>query len=111
VGTVMRTNHADHMRTKEQTMKLLPDLSPMESEEIDLPPDATSLDFLRGVYRDARLPLSVRMRAAIAALAFEHPKLTVNANINAVGFADRMERMMERRGLSAVIDAHPARAD
>jgi hypothetical protein len=82
-----------------------------EPQEIGLPPDATSLDFLRVVYRDARLPLSVRMRAAIAALAFEHPKLTVNANINAVGFADRLERMMAERGLSAVIDARPAKAD
>ena len=91
-------------------MKLLPDLSPIKPEEIDLLPDATSLDFLRSVYHDARLPLSVRMRAAIAALAFEHPKLTVNANVTA-GFADRMERMMERRGISAVIDAHPAKAD
>jgi hypothetical protein len=103
----MRTNHADHMRTKEQTMKLQPDLTPMEPEETDLPPGATSLDFLRGVYRDARLPLSVRMRAAIAALAFEHPKLSVNANINA-GFAARMEQMMAARGLAPVIDARPS---
>ena len=81
-----------------------------EPQEIELPPDATSLDFLRVVYRDARLPLSVRMRAAIAALAFEHPKLSVTANIN-TGFAERIEQMMERRGMRSVIDARSAKAD
>jgi hypothetical protein len=79
-------------------------------DELDLPPNATSLDFLRTVYRDASQSLPMRMRAAIAALAFEVPKLSVNANISAAGFADRMERMMASRGMSAVIDARPAKA-
>jgi hypothetical protein len=82
----------------------------VEGAEATLPPDATSLDFLRAVYRDARQPMSMRMRAAIAALAFEHPKLSVTANIN-TGFADRMEQMMERRGMRSVIDARSAKAD
>jgi hypothetical protein len=74
----------------------------------DAPPfDASSLDFLHEVYRDPRQPLPVRMRAAIAALAFEHPKLSVAANFNA-GFSSRLERMMEARGLRTVIDAHRA---
>ena len=34
------------------------------------------------------------MRAAIEAAPYVHPKLSVNANINA-GFATRMERAME----------------
>jgi hypothetical protein len=68
------------------------------------------LEFLQSVYSDPQVPLHVRMRAAIEAAPFVHPKLTVNANING-GFADRLERIMEQRGMPAVIDASPAKAD
>jgi hypothetical protein len=78
--------------------------------EITVPPDASPLDFLCAVYRDPHQPMRRRMCAAEAALPFVHPKLSVNANVS-TGFASRMERMMERRGLSAVIDARPAKAD
>jgi hypothetical protein len=75
------------------------------------PPAATSsLALLQSVYRDPTLPLSTRMRAAVAALPFEFPKLSVNANINA-GFASRMERAMEAIGKRAVIDAKPRAID
>jgi hypothetical protein len=85
--------------TVEPTEMLAPD-------EVALALDASSLDFLRTVYRDPAQPLSVRMRAAIAALAFEHPKLSVNANINS-GFASRLEAMMVERGQHPVIDGRP----
>ena len=71
-----------------------------------LPSGASSLDLLRVVYRDPRQPLPVRMRAAIAALSFEHPKLSVTANLSA-GFASRLEAMMAARGQQPVIDARP----
>lgn len=76
------------------------------ADEIELPSNASSLDLLQAVYRDAAQPLSVRMRAAIAALPFERPKLAVTASVNAF-FGRRMELAMERRGVSAVIDATP----
>jgi hypothetical protein len=66
----------------------------------------TPLEFLQSIYADAGVPLPVRMRAAIEAAPYVHPKLSVNANITA-GFADRMERMMTARGLAPVIDARP----
>jgi hypothetical protein len=58
----------------------------------------TSLEFLQAVYLNEDLPLSVRMRAAIEALSFEHPKLS------AVGvgymthdtFAERLDRAIDR---------------
>jgi hypothetical protein len=75
------------------------------AEVIDLPADAGSLDFLQAVYRDAGQPLPVRMRAAIAALPFERPKLAVIANVSS--FAGRMEELARLAGRSNVIDATP----
>jgi hypothetical protein len=49
---------------------------------------------------------ATRMRAAITALPFEHPKLAVIANVNS--FAARMEEIGRRAGRSNVIDARPA---
>jgi hypothetical protein len=60
---------------------------------------------LQGIYRGKIIPDGQRMKAAIAALPFEHPKLTVSANISAVGFASRLERAMVASGKRAVIDA------
>jgi hypothetical protein len=80
-----------------------------QPDVVALPPDASSLDFLRTVYRDPRHPLSVRMRAAIAAAPFEHPKLSVSACASFTGLGSRMEAMMTARGLHPVIDAKPGR--
>ena len=50
-----------------------------------------SIDFLQAVYSNEGLPLSVRMRAAIAALPFETPKLAVTANVQSEGIAALLE--------------------
>jgi hypothetical protein len=55
-----------------------------------------SLAFLQAVYRCADQPMHRRMRAAIAALPFEHPKLAVTAVVNTEGFAARLEAARER---------------
>lgn len=90
------------------TMELLPDLS--RSDEAECIESASSLDFLRTVYRDPNQPLARRMRAAIAALPFEHPKLSVTASVGPnAGFALRLEQALKRAEAARLtIDASPA---
>jgi hypothetical protein len=57
----------------------------------------SSLEFLRAVYSDPGQPINRRLRAAIAALPFEHPKLAVVASFRAdEGFAARLEAAIAR---------------
>ena len=81
-------------------------------DEIEIPPNGNSLDLLRAVYRRSDLPLTTRMRAAIAALQYEHPRLAVVAQINEQSFAEVLERRlrnMERinNGDGGIIEAKP----
>ena len=54
------------------------------------------LNFLRAVYMNAELPLSVRMRAAIELLPFTHPKLAVTAVVSENDFATILDRRLAR---------------
>lgn len=67
---------------------------------------ASSLDFLRAVYLNDELPLSVRMRAARDCLPFENPKLAVLATLKpSEGLAERLGRAIARIAQGQVIDA------
>jgi hypothetical protein len=64
---------------------------------ISVPPDASPLDFLRRVYLDARQSLPVRLKAAIAAANYCHPRLAITAQVQEGGsIADRIERARKR---------------
>ena len=51
-------------------------LDQIEAQQtIELAPNATSLTLLQAIYRSSAIPLLTRMRAAIAAIQFEHPSV------------------------------------
>ncbi len=65
---------------------------------VALPPDGTSLDYLRAVYHDRKAPRAVRLRAAVAAAPFEHSKLAVGLTMNGGDFANALEAARKRSG-------------
>jgi len=65
-------------------------------QEIEIPSDGISLDLLRAVYRNPTLALTTRMRAAIAALPHEVPKLAVTAVMTDNDFATLLDRRLKR---------------
>ena len=70
------------------------------AELIELGPEESSLSFLQKIYRNVSQPMSRRIRAAIEALPFEHPKLSAvaTASMNGNDFAALLDRAIERSG-------------
>jgi hypothetical protein len=77
------------------------DYKPSDEEIIDLAPGETSLSFLQKIYRSPMQPMSRRLRAAMAALQHEHPKLGAVATLSTSGddFAAALDRAIERSGM------------
>jgi len=65
-------------------------------QALQLRPDATSLELLQAVYRNPSMALPVRIRWAMAALPFEHPKLQVVSQVTENSFAEILERRIRR---------------
>jgi hypothetical protein len=67
-----------------------------------------SLRFLQTIYRNPEVPLPVRMRAAMAALPFENPKLAVVATVDGnKDFAFKLDQAVERSRRVLMIEAKP----
>src|SRR5262252_8978943 len=66
----------------------------MENDENEVTP----VDFMEAVYLNPNLPLSTRMRAAIEAAPYKHPKLAVTGHAHFEGkdFASQLERAIAR---------------
>ena len=75
---------------------LIEDEGSKKSQEIGIPNDGISLDLLRAVYRNQSLALTTRMRAAIAALPHEVPKLAVTAVVADNDVATLLDRRLKR---------------
>lgn len=69
-----------------------------KEEQIELAPGETSIGFLQKVYRSKHQPMNVRMRAAIEAAPYEHPKLTAVGlgSLEGTDFAAKLERAIVR---------------
>jgi hypothetical protein len=68
-----------------------------DEDSITLPPGASSLAFLQAIYRSTEQPMIRRMKAAIAALPFEHPKLSATLAVQADdSFAARLQAAIAR---------------
>jgi len=68
----------------------------LENDPLQLSASALGLDGLQAVYRNPRLPLQMRIRAMIAALPFETPKLAVTATVSEHDFATLLDRRLKR---------------
>jgi hypothetical protein len=68
-----------------------------DPDTIEVPADASPMDFLRAVYLDPKQSLPTRLKAAIAAAGYAHPKLAVTAVVQEGGsIADRLEAARKR---------------
>jgi hypothetical protein len=77
----------------------------------DTAPDVqgnTSLDLLQAIYRSGDQPMHRRMRAAIAALPHEHPKLAVTSMTINDGFGAKLEGARVRSARVIEFRAEPA---
>ena len=81
----------------------------------DTPPRPTPLEFLEAVYCNEGLPLHTRLKAAIEAAQYRHPKLGAIAttSMNGNDFASLLERAIERssRGQEPKLIEHREREE
>ena len=63
---------------------------------IGIQPSASRLEFLQAVYCNEDLPLHTRIKAAVEALPFVHPKLAMTAMIDGRDFGAKLESAIER---------------
>ena len=78
-------------------------------DEIEIPPDGTSLDLLQAIYRCPAMPLHTRMRAAMSCLPHEHPKLGITFQASETDFAMLLEQRIKRHEAKLIEHAPQAK--
>ena len=85
-------------------------MSDEESEAMDfqVPPLAenpvTPLEFLTAVYSCNELPLAPRLRAAVSAAGYVHPKLAIQQNLNiSLDIGEQMRAARQRTAITEVL--------
>jgi hypothetical protein len=78
-----------------------------KEDRLNLGPNGMSIDLLRAVYRNPSIPLPVRMRAAIACLPHETPRLMVQALVNEQSFAELLERRLKHQAQIEATNGKP----
>jgi hypothetical protein len=73
----------------------------------EIGPNGMAVDLLRAVYRNPSVDLSIRMRAAMACLPHEVPKLAVTAVVSEQDFATVLDRRLKRIEEMKLIEAKP----
>jgi hypothetical protein len=63
---------------------------------LEISAEATPLEFLESVYRSVDQPMNRRLRAAIEAAQYRHPRLAVTASVTSEGIATMLDRAIER---------------
>ena len=69
---------------------------------------ASALEYLQSIYRNPSEPDGRRMRAAMAALPFESPKLNAVAVMNDEGFSIMLEKAIQRSRAPLQIEHQPS---
>ena len=76
-------------------------------DPLKLEPNAMSLEGLQAIYRNPALPLTTRMRAMMAAVPYESPKLIATAIVNEGSFAELLDQRLKRIDQMKLIEAKP----
>jgi hypothetical protein len=81
----------------------------MMDDEITIVGKATPLEFLEAVYCNNELPLHTRMKAAVEALPYVHPKLAVQLSVEGRDLAAALDRALARTAKvqTTTIEAKP----
>ena len=78
-----------------------------DEDTIELPPGASSLQFLQAIYRSPDQPMARRLKAASIAIQYESPKLAVTAVLDSHdSFAVQLEAAIARS--RKVLELHAA---